>query len=179
MTCACWRRKFWDLRAQKVDFIEKRALASCAAAFRSDNSGSPSQHQLPLHGFNRYASRSSTCTCKAYSRELCTSIVAPPLDAPQLAMLPIKSVRKIIRCAYRVLPLLCIAAHRCRLYYGHAGATTRLQHAVHLACCKLGHGHMLHSQAASLLHGPASWPPEPWISFMCQLRRPLGSRSRN
>ena len=37
MRCACWRRKFWDLRAEKVDFIEKRALASCcAAAFRSD-----------------------------------------------------------------------------------------------------------------------------------------------
>ena len=78
--------------------------------------------------------------------------------APQLAMLPIKSVRKIIRRAYRVLPLLCIAAHRRRLYYGHAGATARLQHAVHLACCKLGHGHMLHSQAASLLHGPAGLP---------------------
>ena len=163
-------KKIWDLRAQKVDFIEKRALASSLSVGRQI--GSPSQHQLPLHGFNRYASRSSTCTCKAYSRELCTSIVAPPLAAPQLAMLPIKSVRKIIRRAYRVLPLLCIAAHRRRLNYGHAVAAARLQHAVCTSCLrKLGHGHMLHSQAASLLHGPA-----PRISFMCQLRRPLGSQ---
>ena len=154
------------MRAQQVVFIEKRALASWLQPFGRTGKSALRQHQLPLHGFNRYASRSSTCTCKAYSRELCTSIVAPPLAAPQLAILPIKSVRKIIRRAYRVLPLLCIAAHRRRLYYGHAGATARLLHAVHLACCKLGHGHMLHSQAASLLHGPASWPPARALDFV-------------
>ena len=72
MTCACWRRKFWHLRAQKVDFIEKRALASCAAACRSDQQiGSPSASasssrllQIRLSLVNLH--------CKAYFRELCT-----------------------------------------------------------------------------------------------------------
>ena len=145
--------------------------------------GSPSLHRLPLQGFNRFASRSSRCTCKAYSRELCTSDVAPPLAAPQLAMLPIKKRAQnhsdcVSYC--RSCALLHIVADSTTLMQlpllDYSAASILL--AVSLAMATSCRAQSSREPPPWLVHPPAdpTWSGEPWISFVCQLRRPLGSQ---
>ena len=181
MTCACWRRKFWDLRVKKSISL-KNALSRAALQ--------------PFGRTGKSALRRSIGFLSTASTD--TPLARQPAPAKRILE---SSARQSWRRHWLLHSLRCCQSKACAKSFGvrivycrccallHIVAdsttvmlvplldysTQYILLAVSLAmatCCTA-------KPRASSMVQPAGLQREPWISFMCQLRRPLGSRSRN